>query len=546
MSGTWKLVLVILATMIVTALVGYFQLTKLDDPLLAVYRENCVVCHGEILEGTPLGPPLVGVDLRHGESVAEIRLGVSNGFPSSGMPSWSQVLSDAQISGVAIFVAEKRLNFDMGDFKVTTEITIPDDAVETELHSFRIESVTTDLDPLPFSIAPMPDGSILLTEKTKGLSIISPEGEQSTLIEGTPTAYGYGPMLGDFELPRVTLNPEIYLGIGHGWLMDVALHPDYETNGWIYLHYGDRCEAGCNKASEESNSAVSMNRLDRGRIRDGKWVDSETIWQADIETYTSASDLGAGGRIAFDGQGHVFISIGHKGGYYQGIQDLNLPYGKIHRVNDDGSVPPDNPYAVTQADSVVTIADRSYMRQTIWTYGHRSPQGLEFNHQTGELWGTEHGPRGGDEVNLLLPGRNYGWPLYSRGLNYDGTPVEYGKELNIEFDLDDIEQPVVDFTPSPAISSFVFYEGDAFPEWRHNIIVGSLKASELYRLEIEDNKLVHKETLIRNLARIRDIEVGYDDLIYLLLESDAGGEIVRLVPEPVLMNSMQMQVTMPE
>ena len=530
MSRSWKIVLAILPILIAIPLVGYLTLTNRDDPFFAVFKENCVVCHGENLEGTPQGTPLIGVDLKHGESVDVIRQGITNGFVSSGMPAWSQVLTDAQISSLAIFVAEKRLNFDMGDFRVTTRIMIPDEPVETEHYSFRIEVFATDLDPLPFSIAPMPEGGFLLTEKTKGLSIISPEGEQSALIEGTPTAYGYGPMFGEFELPRVVFNPKVYLGVGLGWLMDVALHPDYEMNGWVYLHYGDRCEEDCNRASEESISPVSMNRLDRGRIRDGKWVDVETIWQADIETYTSASDLDAGGRIAFDDQGHVFISVGLKGGYYQGIQDLNLPYGKTHRVNDDGSVPPDNPYVVKQADSDEPVPNVSYTRQTIWTYGHRSPQGLEFNHQTGELWGTEHGPRGGDEVNLLLPGRNYGWPLYSKGLNYDGTPVEYGKELKIEFDLKDIEQPVVDFTPSPAISSFVFYEGNAFPEWRHNIIVGSLKASELYRLEIENNKLVHKETLIKNLARIRDIEVGYDGLIYLLLESDAGGEIVRLVP----------------
>lgn len=523
----------ILSIPIAILLAGYFHLTNQDDPFLAVFKENCVACHGANLEGTPLGTPLVGADLKHGESVAEIRQSISNGFVSSGMPAWSQVLDDAQISSLAIFVAEKRLNFDMRDFKVTQKITIPDGAIETERHSFRIEVFATDLDPLPYSIAPMPDGSFLLTEKTKGLSIISPEGEQSALIKGTPKAYGYGPMLGEFELPRLTLNPKVFLGVGLGWLMDVALHPDYETNGWVYLHYGDRCEEDCNKASEGSISPVSMNRLDRGRIRDGKWVDVETIWQAELEAYTSASDRDAGGRIAFDGQGHVFISVGIKGGYYQGIQDLNLPYGKIHRVNDDGSIPPDNPYVVKQADSDEPDPNVSFTRQTIWTYGHRSPQGLEFNHQTGELWGTEHGPRGGDEVNLLLPGRNYGWPLYSKGLNYDGTPVAYGKELKIDFDLKDIEQPVVDFTPSPAISSFVFYEGDAFPEWRHDLIVGSLKATELYRLEIENGKLVHKETIIRNLARIRDIEVGFDGLIYLLLENDAGGKIVRLVPEPM-------------
>ena len=134
-------------------------------------------------------------------------------------------------------------------------------------------------------------------------------------------------------------------------------------------------------------------------------------------------------------------------------------------------VPDDNPF-VGRADVL----------SSIWTYGHRSPQGLEFDRKTGQLWGTEMGPRGGDELNLLLPGRNYGWPLTSKGVDYDGTPVEYGKELGIEFDPADIEQPVVDMTPSPAVASFVLYEGAAFPAWQRNFLVGSLKATELYRM----------------------------------------------------------------
>ena len=139
------------------------------------------------------------------------------------------------------------------------------------------------------------------------------------------------------------------------------------------------------------------------------------------------------------------------------------------------------------------------------------------------------GPRGGDELNLLLPGKNFGWPLYSKGVDYDGTPVEYGKELGIEFELTDIEQPVLDWTPSPAISSFIFYGGRAFPEWKHNLIVGTLSATELYRLVLEDNEVVHTETLLQDLARIRDIETGPDGAIYLLLEHASGGQIVRLV-----------------
>ena len=141
------------------------------------------------------------------------------------------------------------------------------------------------------------------------------------------------------------------------------------------------------------------------------------------------------------------------------------------------------------------------------------------------------GPRGGDEVNLLRPGRNYGWPLYSLGVDYDGTPVEYWKDLGIEYDLADIEQPVVDLTPSPAVSSFVIYHGQDFPGWEGDLIVGSLKATELYRFRIAGETLEHREILIRNLARIRDVEVAPDGRIYLLLEHDSGSQIVRLVPD---------------
>ena len=141
------------------------------------------------------------------------------------------------------------------------------------------------------------------------------------------------------------------------------------------------------------------------------------------------------------------------------------------------------------------------------------------------------GPRGGDEVNLLLPGRNYGWPLYSKGVDYDSTPVEYWKELGIEFDLDDIEQPVVDLTPSPAVSSFIIYDGEAFPEWQDNLIVGNLKATELYRIVVDGDRHLHTEILLEDLARIRDVEVGPEGMIYLLLEHESGSRIVCLVPE---------------
>jgi glucose/arabinose dehydrogenase len=169
--------------------------------------------------------------------------------------------------------------------------------------------------------------------------------------------------------------------------------------------------------------------------------------------------------------------------------------------------------------------------KSIWSYGHRNPQGLEFNDLTGELWSSEHGPRGGDEINLILPGRNYGWPLYSLGVNYDGTPVGGGeKKRGIKFDLKDIVQPVVDLTPSPAVSNFIFYHGDRFPQWQGNMIVGTLKANKLYRIVLKDKKLVHKEILLKSIGRVRDVKEGGDGSIYLLIEHGSGGKILKLIP----------------
>jgi glucose/arabinose dehydrogenase len=263
-----------------------------------------------------------------------------------------------------------------------------------------------------------------------------------------------------------------------------------------------------------------MNALVRGRIKDGAWVDQQTIWKTDVENYTGMPDMAAGGRIAFDGKGHVFLSVGIKGGSeFAGVQDLKVPYGKILRLNDDGSIPKDNP--------LVGVAGAL---PAIWTYGHRSPEGLEFDSRTGKLWETEMGQRGGDEVNLLQAGKNYGWPLVSKGLKYDGTPVDYGNALNIQFDINTLQGPVVDLTPSPAVSSFVIYDGKAFPRWKGNLIVGTLKATELYRLVVDGDRVVHRETLLAGLGRIRDVAVGPDGNLYLLLEHASGGRIVRLVP----------------
>jgi glucose/arabinose dehydrogenase len=490
------------------AKVDWEKLSKIPmtDSFIRQFNDQCGACHGEDLRGTSLGKPLAGVDLVHGSSVKDIARSIASGFPDKGMPAWSGTLKESQIWNLALYVAEQRQGTTILDKRAGIPLTIPTSPVASELQTFRIETVAEGLDPMPFSIALLPDGRILLSERMRGLSIIGRDGKKSAPITGTPPVYA---------------DSTVFLGQvqGLGWMLDVALHPDYQKNGWIYLHHTDRC-SDCNDLSRRSHRPVSMNRLIRGRIRDGAWVDQEILWQADIESYTDTSDLAAGGRLAFDDTGHVYFSVGMKAPLdYMGIQDLTLPYGKIHRVQDDGRIPPDNPFV-----------NKPGALKSIWTYGHRSVQGLEFNTQTRDVWSTEMGPRGGDELNRLLPGRNYGWPLFTNGVNYDGRPVDVAKALKITLDAKDVEFPVVDMTPSQAISSFVFYRGNAFPKWQNNIIVGTLRATDLLRMEVVDNRVLHTETLLKDLARFRDIEVGPQGEIYILLENAAGSRIIRLVP----------------
>ena len=385
-------------------------------------------------------------------------------------------------------------------------LALPEGLVETELAVFRLETVATGLDPHAFSIAPLPDGRILLTEKKRGLSIIHPDGSRTGPIEGAPS-------VSDSGIVRDGLD------YGVGWHLDVAPHPDYAENGWIYLHHTDLC-GDCRKKKWMLFFSKSMNRLVRGRIEEDRWIDQEIIWDVDEKYYTPYPDLGAGGRVAFDTEGHVYVSVGTKGGDYEGIQNLATPYGKIHRVRDDGAIPSDNPFL-----------GREGVMPSLWSYGHRVPQGLEFESGSGRLWGSEMGPEGGDEINWLRAGRNYGWPLVSHGVNYDGSPVDYGKKLGIEFNPEDIEQPVVDMTPAPAVSSFIIYEGEAFPAWRGHFLVASLRARTLYRIVIEGERHVHSEILVGGMARIRDLETGPGGLVYLLLEHESGSRIVRLAPD---------------
>ena len=338
-----------------------------------LYQEVCSSCHGTALEGTAMGVPLAGADVSGGSSIGAIQASIQVGNPDADMPAYDGVLEADQIQSLAIFILEQRRGYTYEHYGIRSEIEISEGIRVSDHHNFVLFPLIEGLAPLPYSIAPLPDGRLLLSEKKRGLSFISDDGHQSDVIPGTPRVYDDSTMSNDSRA----------LDRGMGWMHEAVLHPDYESNGWIYIYHGDRCD-DCNEISRERNAPVSMARVVRGRIRDGVWTDQETIWSSSYEHYTPGTDLSLGGRLTFDNDGHLYFSVGAKNGFYDlGIQDPGRPWGKIHRVFEDGSIPPDNPFV-----------DVEEAIESVWTLGHRVPQGLEFDSFSGNLWSTEHGARG--------------------------------------------------------------------------------------------------------------------------------------------------------
>lgn len=487
--------------------IGYWYIATADtrEPSFVAWNANCASCHGPALTGTALGSALVDVELKHGDTVENMMTVIAEGITGTTMDGWDGKLSPEQIKLLAIYISEHRQKFPTIANSYTKE---PQEnrIVQSQHHDFRLELVTT-LESRPYSIAPMPDGNILVAEKIRGVTIVDQQGNQSAPVADTPKTWGTLLSLGGMWLNL-------------GTVLDVELHPDHEENGWIYLSHTDRCNWLCGWVVPGT-----MVRVVRGRIEEGKWVDQEIVWSVHKDHYTPVPDAVAAGRLAFDGQNHLYISIGGKNTYDK-LHKLDTPYGKIHRVRDDGTVPQDNPFWVAPEDRPETSTIH-----TVWSYGHRTGQGLDGHPSNGEIWNTEMGPRGGDEINHILGGQNYGWPLYTNGLDYDGEEVSIGKDLGLDFAIEDTVLPVVDFTPAPAVSNFTFHDGTEFPGWKNDLLVGSLKASTLYRLRIEDNALVEQEKLITDFGRIRDVAMGDDGFVYIVLEHNETGSLWRIVPE---------------
>jgi glucose/arabinose dehydrogenase len=344
--------------------------------------------------------------------------------------------------------------------------------LETQEHRVSVTVIVDDLK-YPWSIAELPDGSLLITEKQGLLHHVDPEGGRHRLVEGLPESAKHG----------------------QGGLMDVRPHPDFADNRWVYLTYSI--------ASGEGYAT----RAARGRLENGRLEDIEVLFTAEP---LRKSGRHFGSALAFDDDGHLYITSGERGSRPL-IQDLSNHIGKIVRLHEDGSVPHDNPFV--GIDGALP---------EIYSYGHRNPQGIAIEPGTGVVWSVEHGPRGGDELNRIEAGSNYGWPVITYGEEYRGGQIGEGTHK------EGMEQPVHYYVPSIATSGLAFYDGEAFPRWRGNAFIGALVQTHVNRLVLERGRVVHEERLLDDWnLRIRDIEPAADGSLYVLADK---GPLLKLSP----------------
>lgn len=430
------------------------------------YKNFCAGCHGVNLERFTVKPWM------DDEGISQAFESIKFGIIDIGMPAFEQTFTDDEIEKLAVYVKEKIPR----DRSTLKPAFTAEGVINSEVHNFVIDTVVSGLS-VPWGLAFLPNGDLLISERAGTLHRYS-NGILSDPIEGLPPI----------------------MAIGQGGLLDLALHPDYKNNGWIYMAY-----SALNPVSERpiGNTAIL-----RARLNGNQLVDQEVIFEGLPHT---PLQYHFGCKLAFDGKGHLFFGIGDRGQRDDFPQRLDNHNGKIHRIMDDGAIPLDNPF----------VNDPSAM-PSIYSYGHRNPQGTSIHPVTGELWVSEHGPKGGDELNLVEPGLNYGWPVISYGINYNGTIFT---ELT---EKEGMEQPVFEWTPSIAPCGMTFVTGDRFMNWENNLLVGSLSFQYVERVAVEGNAVTHREKLLEGVGRVRNVVMSPDGYVYVAIETP--GLILRLIP----------------
>lgn len=482
-----------------------------------VWTNHCARCHGDRGQGGGAGTrTLLDEVYATSGSDRDLFAATKQGRADGGMPSFGETMSDEQIWALIVYLRELQA----GAKRERTASPQPDEAgvYRSQHHPFRVETVVEGGLDTPWAVDFLPGkqgapGPMLVTNRSGALQLYA-EGVLGQPVAGTPKVRNRG----------------------QGGLMDVAVHPDYGRNGWVYLAYSDELQPG--------DRSPGMTKIVRGKLvgkrGEEHWADQQTVFEAKHEHYLP-TDHHFGSRIAFQqapqpgpsGATHyLFFTIGERG-RMENAQDLGLPNGKVHRLWDDGTIPGDNPFGPTSGRA------SSEVYASIWTYGNRNPQGLAFDLE-GNLWATEHGPRGGDELNLILPGKNYGWPIVSFGINYNGAPFRTPWPDLTSPDLPEgsIAMPVFQWLPSIAACGLDVVRpgpiGEAFPQWRGDLLAGGLGGETVQRLRLESDpnaplgkRVAEHEEILHGMGRVRDVAVGPDGSVYVVL--NGPDRVIRLV-----------------
>jgi len=345
-------------------------------------------------------------------------------------------------------------------------------------NDYELETVVKGIS-VPWGMAWLPNGDMLVTDRKGDLYRVAKGSDKPLKIDG---------------LPPIDAN-------GQGGLMDLELHPQYGTDpnqGWVYLSL----------ASEDGEGKGSNTAIIRGRLDDDRLIDIETLYKATPNTNSSRH---YGSRIEFDNNGYLFFSVGERGERDDNPQDLTRDGGKIYRLHDDGRIPDDNPFV-----------DTANAKKAIYSYGHRNPQGMAKHPTSGKIWAHEHGPRGGDEVNIVKPGANYGWPILSYGINYSGTKFAEGTER------EGFESPIWYWDPSIAPSGMTFVTSDKYPEFKGHLLVGSLKFRYLVLAKLDGDTVTDAEVIFEGIGRVRNVKQGPDGFLYVATDGDG---IKRIIPK---------------
>ncbi len=450
---------------------GAGSLAAAEPDAPALYRQHCGGCHGQGLQGG-LAEPLVKSHWRYGRDGFSMESNIRHGIPGTDMPGYLGELTDEEMSALVRFIYSRQ----SGEIWIAQPLP---PTVTTEHYTLKVETLATEELQNPWAIELIGPDAGLISESA---------GHLLWLRDGK------------VDSRKITGLPPVDLATSTGGLMDVALDPAYADNGWVYL-------AISHSEDPSDRYARGLTQILRGRVVGHEWRDTEYLFRLGPEHHLPDSKHW-GGRLLFDREGDLYFSIGDMSAPERS-QDPGMPSGKVFRIHPDGSIPDDNPFVGVEGALGATF-----------TLGNRNVQGMAQHPVTGEIWASEHGPRGGDELNVLRKGHNYGWPVVTFGVHYGGSTI------SDQTHAEGIEPPVTHWTPSPAVGPIEFVKSPSFEAWRGDLLVGSLAFEELRRLEIEDGEVTHQELLFQGHGRIRDIKTGPDGAIYLLLNNP--GALVRL------------------